>query len=105
VVYIREAHPSDAWQMAVNVRERVVFADPKTLEERTSVAESCIRKLGIRIPALVDGVGDRLEAMYTGWPDRLYLIGRDGRIKFKSPAGPFGFKPAALAKALSANVD
>jgi hypothetical protein len=91
--------------MASNVREKVVFTDPKTWEERTAVAESCVRKLGIRIPALVDGVHDGVEATYTGWPDRLYLIGRDGRVKFKSPPGPFGFKPAALAEALRANVN
>src|SRR6202171_6515624 len=43
-----------------------------TLEERT-LAESCVRKLGIRIPALVDDVVNGIEAAYTGWPDRLYV--------------------------------
>jgi type I thyroxine 5'-deiodinase len=105
VVYIREAHPSNAWQTASNVRENIIFVDPKTFEDRATVAESCVRKLGIKIPALVDGVGDGVEAAYTGWPDRLYLIGQDGRIKFKSPPGPFGFKPAALAEALKATVN
>jgi len=90
--------------MASNVRDNLVFADPKTFEERTALAESCVRKLGIKIPALVDGVGDGVEAAYTGWPDRLYLIGRDGLVKFKSPPGPFGFKPAALAAALNTNL-
>ena len=104
VIYIREAHPSNAWQTASNVGEKIVFVDPKTLEERTTVAESCVRKLGIKLPALVDGVDDGVEAAYTGWPDRLYLIGRDGMVKFKSPPGPFGFKPAVLAEALSINV-
>jgi type I thyroxine 5'-deiodinase len=80
-----------------------LFVDPKTLEERTSVAESCVRKLGIKIPALIDGLGDGVEAAYTGWPDRLFLIGRDGQVKFKSPPGPFGFKPATLEKALREN--
>jgi len=28
-VYIREAHPSNAWQMASNVRDNGVFADPE----------------------------------------------------------------------------
>jgi hypothetical protein len=67
------------------------------------VAESCVRKLGIKIPALIDGLGDGVEAAYTGWPDRLYLIGRDGRVQFKSPPGPFGFKPEGLADALKKN--
>ena len=86
--------------MSSNIRDQVLFTDPKTMEERTSVAESCVRKLGIKIPALIDGLGDGVEAAYTGWPDRLFLIGRDGQVKFKTTAGPFGFKPAGLADAL-----
>ncbi len=99
-MYIREAHPSDAWQMAVNVRDNVVFNDPRTFEERTAVAESCVRKLGIRIPALVDDVADSVEAAYTGWPDRLYVIGRDGRVDYKSAPGPYGFEPKTMEAAL-----
>ncbi len=101
VVYIREAHPSNVWQMSSNIRDNVIFVDPKTMEERTSVAESCVRKLGIKIPALIDGLGDGVEAAYTGWPDRLYLIGSDGKIEFKTTAGPFGFKPVGLEMALN----
>jgi type I thyroxine 5'-deiodinase len=41
-----------------------------------------------------------VEAAYTGWPDRFYLIDRGGRITFKSKAGPFGFHPEELAAAL-----
>lgn len=100
VIYIREAHPSDVWQMSSNIRDHVLFTDPKTIEERTAVAESCVRKLGIKIPALIDGLADGVEAAYTGWPDRLYLIGGDGLVKFKTTAGPFGFEPAGLANAL-----
>jgi hypothetical protein len=88
--------------MSSNIRDNVVFVDPKTNEERTAVAESCVRKLGIKIPALVDQIGDGVEAAYTGWPDRLYLIGRDGLVKFKSAPGPFGFHPAGLEAALKA---
>ena len=100
VVYIREAHPSDAWQMAVNVRQNVVFADPKTFEERTAVASSCVRKLNLRIPALIDDVGDQVEAAYTAWPDRLYVIDETGRVVFKSAPGPYGFNPAKVESAL-----
>jgi type I thyroxine 5'-deiodinase len=100
VVYIQEAHPSDAWQMAVNVRDRVVFATPKSDAERNRVAGSCVRKLGIKIPALVDGVDNTVESAYTGWPDRLYAIDRDGRVAYKSAPGPFGFSPEGLEEAL-----
>jgi type I thyroxine 5'-deiodinase len=99
-VYIREAHPTDIWQMTSNIREGVLFRDPRNEAERTGVAESCVRKLGIRFPALIDGMDDSVEKNYTGWPDRLYLIGRDGRVLYKSEPGPFGFHPKQLESAL-----
>ena len=99
-VYITEAHPSDIWQMQSNIRDGVVFANPRTDGERFNVAESCVRTLGIRFPALIDGIDNTVERQYTGWPDRLMLIGRDGRVVFKSEPGPFGFEPAKLEGAL-----
>jgi type I thyroxine 5'-deiodinase len=99
-VYIQEAHPSDIWQMASNVREGVVFRDPRSDGERVTAAESCVRKLGIRFPALIDGIDNTVERLYTGWPDRLFLIGRDGRLIYKSTPGPFGFDPTQLENAL-----
>jgi hypothetical protein len=99
-VYIEEAHPSDIWQMASNIREGVIFRDPRTAGERVQVAESCVRKLGIRFPALIDGIANTVERQYTGWPDRLVLIDREGRIAFQSAPGPFGFEPAGLEGAL-----
>lgn len=101
VVYIQEAHPSDLWQLSSNVRDGVVFASPRSDDERTSAATSCVRKLGIQIPALIDGMDDRIERAYTAWPDRLYLIDKGGRILFKSEPGPFGFSPRALEQSLA----
>jgi hypothetical protein len=86
--------------MGSNIREGVVFRDPRTDAERNQVAESCVRKLGIRFPALIDGIDNTVERQYTGWPDRLYLIDRDGRIAYKSAPGPFGFHPQDLEAAL-----
>ena len=100
IVYIDEAHPSDIWQMQSNIKERVVFRNPTTNAERENVASSCVRKLHIAIPALIDSMDNSIEQAYTAWPDRLYLIGVDGRIRFKSEAGPFGFNPKSLADAL-----
>jgi len=99
-VYILEAHPSDVWQMQSNLKDNVVFASPKSEEERAFVAGACVRKLGIKFPAVLDGFDNTTEKAYTGWPDRLYLIDRDGRVVYKSPPGPFGFKPDDLKAAL-----
>jgi hypothetical protein len=75
IVYIEEAHASDGWQLPVNERQGVVFANPKSEQEREQVADACVRKLNIEIPALLDGVNNATERAYTGWPDRLYVIG------------------------------
>jgi hypothetical protein len=101
VVYITEAHPSDVWQMQSNIKDKVVFASPKNEGERAEVAGTCVRKLGISIPAVMDDFGNSTEAQYTGWPDRLYLVDRQGKIAYKSKPGPFGFYPDDLAKALA----
>ena len=87
--------------MASNVREHVVFSSPKSIEERDQVAGACVRKLGIEIPALVDDLNNGVEVAYTGWPDRLYVIGSDGRVAYKSAPGPFGFEPQGVAETLA----
>ena len=99
-VYITEAHPSDLWQLPSNVRDQVVFANPRTQDERENVAGSCVRKLGIQFPALIDGLNNQVETDYTGWPDRLYLVDKEGRVAFKSAPGPYGFNPADLRATL-----
>lgn len=100
MVYIQEAHASDAWQAESNLKENIIFATPKTSEERGNVARVCIRNLKIGLPAVVDDFRNTTEAAYTAWPDRLYVIDREGRIAYKSQAGPFGFKPQEVAEKL-----
>ena len=99
-VYILEAHPTDVWQMKSNIKDKVLFASPKNEEERALVAGACVRKLGIKFPAVIDGLENTTEKAYTGWPDRLYLINSDGVVVFKSKPGPFGFKPEQLEAAI-----
>jgi hypothetical protein len=99
-VYILEAHPTDVWQMQSNIKDKVLFATPKNDEEREYVAGACVRKLGIKFPAIIDGIENTTEKAYTGWPDRLFLIGSDGKVLFKSKPGPFGFHPADLEAAI-----
>ncbi len=100
VVYIQEAHASDGWQMASNVRDKVVYANPRSYAERGELASTCVVKLGIEIPALVDDFENSTERAYTAWPDRLYVIGADGRVRYKAKPGPFGFKPKQVRQLL-----
>ena len=87
--------------MQSNVRDKVVLASPRSFDERQNVAGMCVRKLGIKFPALVDGFGNATEHAYTGWPDRIYLIDKSGRVAYKSRPGPFGFHPEELQAALT----
>lgn len=90
--------------MQSNVRDKVLFRSPRDEAERSFVAGACVRKLGIKFPALLDGFDNRVETAYTGWPDRLYLIEPGGRVVYKSKPGPFGFHPEGLAAALKKTV-
>jgi iodothyronine deiodinase-like protein len=104
VVYIREAHPEDGWVLADNRREGVALPDPTTLGERAEAAGACSVRLRTRIPVLLDDVDDAVALAYGGWPDRLYLIGRDGRVAFQGEVGPDGFRPEELARAIEAEL-
>lgn len=64
------------------------------------MAGLCAVKLGLHLPALIDTMGNPTELAYTGWPDRLYVIDREGKIALKSDTGPYGFKPAAVRETL-----
>ena len=43
-------------------------------------ASSCVRKLNMNFPAVVDGVEGEVESKYAAWPSRLYVVGKDGRV-------------------------
>lgn len=99
-VYILEAHPTDVWEMQSNIKDQVLFRSPRDAAERAAVAGTCVRKLGIKFPAVVDSFDNRVESAYTGWPDRLYLIAPGGHVLYKSKPGPFGFHPEDLVGAI-----
>ena len=100
VVYVREAHPEDGWQMPANRQQGVVYNDPKTAKEREAVASACAAGLKISIPIVLDGMDNKVEAAYAGWPDRIYIVGKDGKIAFQGRPGPAGFRPAEAEQAL-----
>jgi hypothetical protein len=78
-----------------------VVEEPLDPAERLAVAKRCMSTLALRpIPAVVDRIGNETEAAYEAWPDRLFLVDRDGRVAWRSAPGPFGFKPDQLADAL-----
>ena len=100
VVYIREAHPEEGWVVTPNRDEGIRVDDPTTDGERHDVAEACALRLKIRMPVVIDPVDDKIASAYGALPDRLYLIGRGGRVAFQGEHGPWGFKPDDLEAAI-----
>jgi hypothetical protein len=52
------------------------------------------------MPLLVDKMNDLVGHLYSGMPDRLYVIDSKGRVAYKSGRGPFGFKPGEMEQSL-----
>ena len=99
-MYIREAHPTDGWQVPVNERDKVLIKDPKTLEERQKVARDFAAQFKVSIPICVDTLDDQVEKVYAGWPDRLYVVDAGGKLAYVGGPGPGGFRVNELAPVL-----
>lgn len=101
LVYIKEAHAIDS----PSPMSRVLIEDPVTFEERQGVAQTCIATLEMEnIQAVVDRMDDAVNKAYQGWPDRLYLVGKDGKLAYAGGRGPFGFKTDDLEDAIQAEL-
>ena len=61
-------------------------------------------KMALELPALVDEMDDAVASAYGAMPERLYLIGADGRIAYKGDIGPIGFDPESWEQAIEAAV-
>jgi hypothetical protein len=70
---VREAHATDSFRPAVS----------------------------LKIPQLVDDMQDTVGKAYNALPDRLFIVGEDGKIAYRGERGPRGFKVAELEKALA----
>lgn len=77
-----------------------MVANHKTIEEREEAAKHCAAELGLKIPILMDSMDDKTEKAYQGWPDRLYVVGKDGKIAYAGEKGPRGFDPPQAREAL-----
>lgn len=93
-IYVKEAHPEDGiggFRTARNVDAGISFNQPTNIEERAEVAEVCMLRMELELPMLLDDMEDTIEQAYVAWPDRLFLIGTDGRVVWRSEMGPYGF--------------
>ncbi len=104
VVYVQEAHPTDGWQVDSNVAEEVLYPQHQSYEAREFVAAACQLDLKISVPILVEEMDNAIDEAYGAAPERLYLIGRDGRVSYHGGAGPFFFDLDAWERAIESSV-
>ena len=100
VVYVQEAHPTDGWQVESNVEENILFRQHQSFEEREEAAQSCTIGMHISVPTLVEEMDNAIDEAYGAAPERLYLIGKDGRVAYHGGAGPHFFDLDELDSAL-----
>ena len=79
--------------MASNRKDKFVFNQPQSMEERRTLARLLPERLKYRIRVALDPIEGPAEKAYAAWPERIYVIGKGGRIEYKAEPGPFGFKP------------
>ena len=92
-IYVREAHPTDEWQMKSNVKDDVCYAQPKNLEGRVVIANDFIKRFKFPLPFGIDEMDNKANDAYAAWPERIYIVGEDGRIAYRGGMGPFNYKP------------
>jgi hypothetical protein len=100
-VYVREAHAADGWWPQAQGQTACNLKQPKTLQERFAAAQESCATLHATMPVLVDSLDDIVGHAYSGMPDRLYVIDKEGRVAYKGGRGPFGFRPQEMAQALA----
>ncbi len=91
VVYVQEAHPTDGWQTDSNITDSVLYRQHLNYEEREEVAQTCSLDLHIDIPILIEEMDNSIDEAYGAAPERLYLIGTDGKVAYQGGAGPHFF--------------
>ncbi len=100
MIYIREAHPANGWQVPNNLIENVIFEEPTTDDERAEVASACQIALDIEMPMFLDSIDNDIDRKYVGLPMRQFLIDAEGKVVYAGDKGPFGWNDEAFEDAL-----
>lgn len=101
-IYVREAHPTDEWQMKSNIKDDVCYAQPRNLADRLAIANDFTKRFNYPVPFGVDDMNNAANNAYAAWPERLYIIDETGKIAYRGGMGPFNYNPAEVRSWLAA---
>jgi hypothetical protein len=62
----------------------------------------CSRTLQLPNQALLDGLDNKVEAAYSAWPSRAFVIGMDGRVRYSTHLTELDFSVNDMEAALRA---
>ena len=87
--------------MPANLEEDAVVTQQTTLEQRRHRRTRPPRASAYdAAPARRDG--QRASTAFAAWPERLVVVGADGRIAYPGSPGPWGFSPEEAEEQLAA---
>jgi len=103
-IYVREAHPTDEWQMKSNEKGKddVCYAQPKTLAQRVAIANDFTQRFKYPVPFGIDPMNNAANDAYAAWPERLYILDEQGHVAYKGGNGPFKYNPQEVRDWLAA---
>lgn len=105
LVYIREAHPDSVLRVVKDGKEELrKLPQTDSAKSRAEHAEICVNALKLSVPTVIDREDNKVNSAYAGWPDRMYVVGKDGKVAYKGGPGPRGFRPDEVAAWLKKNV-
>jgi hypothetical protein len=78
---------------------------PESEEDRVSAASTCVLQLDLRIPMVLDDMGDSVNTAYNALPERLYLLDSEGRIIFRTYPGTWNFDIDAWENAIRNEIE
>ena len=93
IVYISEAHAIDDPRPNPFAELKGIF-EAKTFGDRCITAELMMQEENITIPCIIDDMDNNVGVAYKALPDRLYVVGKDGRLAIAAERGPMGLRPA-----------
>ncbi len=93
MIYIKEAHAADG-RRPVGYAKELGITEHDNYKERCTTAEMLFKNKELTIPCLVDSMDDKTNKDYSAYPDRIFLVRKDGKLAVAAARGPWGFSPA-----------
>ncbi len=93
LVYINEAHAADS-DWSVPYAAELGINDHTTYGERCEVASKLLDDKNLTIPTVIDAMDNKVNKAYSAWPDRIFVVAKDGRLAIAADRGPRGYVPA-----------